>query len=281
MPTKQSTLPKLAAWMQRAFVYVESVLLSEIAARSDRFIKEEHIRTALAKGLVLSDPVHGSWVQTEQKATWTDNGCRWCSKVPGSGRRLSHDVAVVEPKAAPGTRPRAVCEVMWLERESGVGVLEEIARLVLTRGTADHRDSVRTFLLLAGTDPGWSKTLRKVQGTLIPIKWSPAGRPSEGGSKDEFDLQKVLEVRPSMDEALHRVLRWGKPRHLRGPESAFRSHLLTLRQEWHRTFEGRKWRAALWELHRWGLAKDKRQVDWDAVLGTCKSCKAAGQQGKG
>ena len=106
------SLPKNTDWIVRAFLQVEGVLASEIATRSGKFISEDYVRSAMLRGLMLSEPKMAHRVRAEMQAPWSGNP-EWSDASAGNNRRpRQHDVGV-EPE---GNDAGLVCEVKWLKQ---------------------------------------------------------------------------------------------------------------------------------------------------------------------
>jgi hypothetical protein len=61
-------------WIERAFLQVEAALTSEIATYAGEYLSEDYVRSAMLRGLILTNPKQAGRVEAEMEAaTWSNN----------------------------------------------------------------------------------------------------------------------------------------------------------------------------------------------------------------
>jgi hypothetical protein len=238
-------------WMQRAFLYVEAALATELATPSRVCMTEDYFRASLVRGLANSKPEAAERVDTEFDAPWTGQACLHCGSQPEQGRPIQHDVAVKPNDQDNGL----VCEVKWLKSANAATIARDVWKLVLTRSSAQEMNATRCYMLLGGEADPVSDTLRSLRGHGLDLRWSRAGGQGFAKAARDLSLSKFLDSKLGAD-ALAYQLGWGD--HVRQPPVCWRSFRITRRGEpWVRTFDGLGWRAVLFELHHHGAADDE------------------------
>lgn len=122
-------------WMARAFLYVEAALAMELATPSRVCMSEEYLRSSFVRGLSHSKPADAQRVSIEWEAPWTDSIC-WKDgqSVPGQGRKIQHDVRVVQ-EPAPAQELGLAGEAKWLKQAKSEEIVRDIWKLMLSRST--------------------------------------------------------------------------------------------------------------------------------------------------
>lgn len=246
-------------WMKKAFLAAEAALTSQIATPSASFVSEDFIRSALLRGLVLTNSKQAHRVECEEDvawnycADWKDN-----SLSPKGGRPIQHDVAVSKE----GEDKGLVCEVKWLKHADASTIAKDIWKLALTRSTDQEAKATRTYLLVGGTMSALSQTLATLRKNRLNLRWSKAGR-----GKNELPRATKLELYAALGaklgfKAWREIITWGSaPKKYRRSPGTWAALRASVRCRWVRAVEGVSWRLVLWELDHWGV--DPKTMDWD------------------
>ena len=256
------SLSKNTDWMVRAFLQAKAALISEIATPSGAFISEDYVRSALLRGLMLSEPTKAARVKAEMPVTWTKNPCLLDGQSISTGSPLRHDVGV-EPQ---GDDPGMVCEVKWLKQQKAKALEQDIWKLALTRSTTPEMRATRTFLCVGGHADALGGTLATIRKNGLDLRWSTNGRAHTRPGDKILDLGKPATKGGPMAGALESLVGWGRKndRHFRTPPPTRQKYKLTLRDRWFLTVGERSWRIVLWELHCWGV-RDNTRISWTDV----------------
>jgi hypothetical protein len=238
-------------WIERAFLQVEAVLTSEIGTYSGEYMSEEYIRSAMLRGLILTNPREARRVEAEMPAGGWSNNPRWDGQAAANqGSPCRHDVGV-NPKAHD---PGLICEVKWFKQAQTHLALQDIWKLAFSRGTAAaEQNNVRTFILLGGDHEAFSSVLGSLQENHFNFRWSAAGRGRyEKPTPKILDLERGLFNSQSVRRAAAKVLKRGQSG-LRTPPECVLKLRLSVRKVWHNALAGRSWTAVLWELDHRGV----------------------------
>ncbi len=251
-------------WIGNAFLFVEAALATEIATISRTFLNEEYVRSALAKGLILTNTGEAYRVATEEDAVWSGNSCFANAASLPAGRPIQHDVAV---RPDPAKDAGMVCEVKWLKQPKPLEVAIDIWKLALSRGTTPELGAMRTYLLLGGTQDALSSTLGTLRANHFNLRWSPQGRATVKPAPTTLQLNRALAgaAKSSGRKGWEKLISFGK--HFRSCPPTWSSLRASLRQRWLRTVGQCSWRAVLWELDHWGV-KDASQIQWNVIQAT-------------
>lgn len=259
-------------WMRRAFLNVEAVLATELCAQTS-YLNEEYLRTALVKGLVMSEPSHAGRVTTEEDAVWSSNPCvnaATCSEMAG-GRPIQHDVSIAKEATDPNDKGLR-CEVKWLKSAKAIDVAMDLWKLALSRGSAPENSSLRTYLLIGGVPDAFGDTLATLEGSSFPLRRQQYGQRAPAPTLIDFAAAVAGGASTTGHRALQALLSWGsKPKHCRTPPTC-RVALRAFVRAWWRaqTPAVPHWRVVLWELHAHGLPNDQRgTLAWPALPSTC------------
>lgn len=241
-------------WMERAFLYVEAALATELASPSQICMTEDYLRASLVRGLAHSKPSQADRIDTEFDAPWGGRSC-WkpCGEQP-PGRAIQHDVAVSPNDDDEGM----VCEVKWLKSANAPAVARDIWKLALTRTTSSEGSATRCYMLLGGEADPLSATLRTLREHGVDLRWSNAGGQGNARASRDLLLSKFLTSQLG-SKALEYQLTWGsKHVHMREPVDCWRALRVTRRcNPWVRTVDNIGWRAVLFEFHHHGAADDE------------------------
>ena len=260
-------------WMQKAFLYVEAALGQELATPGRVCMTEEYFRTSLVRGLVASRPDLAHRIGTENNVPWSTSACGHCATEPGSGRPLQHDIAIMPN----GDDAGLLLEAKWVKRSAAKAILQDIWKLILSRGTEPEGQAIRCYLLLGGESEELSNTLRELRKGKVDLRWSNAGRGTTKATR-KLDLSAVMKTQ-SGKNALETLLGWGagKNRHYRETAMFWQIVNVTRRFDpWVRTVDGIGWRSVLFEIHHHGADRDDNRLDWDSV-GTILPEKCGGE----
>lgn len=253
-------------WMERAFIYVEAALATELATPSQICMSEDYLRVSLIRGLANTRPDLAHRVDSEFDAPWTSSPC-WHDANHGTpqGRPMQHDVAI-----RPDTNDAGmVCEVKWLKQAKGKELAKDIWKIALTRSTAAESNAVRTFLLVGGVGKPMSDTFNTIRNNKISIRWSNAGRKAGTPPPREIALDKFYKTKLGA-ESLHSTI--GAGIHFRKPPDCWRQLRLTVRQKWHCTLDTLKWRMCLFEFDHRGVQTNEKMLWSDAKMNMKWKC---------
>lgn len=256
-------------WITRAFLQVKAALSAEIATCSGEFISEDYIRSALLRGLMLSNPNEASRVQAEMSAHWSPNPS-WDGNAAAADKRpRQHDIGV-----SPGGNDNGlVCEVKWLKQAQTGKVMQDVWKVALTRGLCDETTCVRTYLLVGGDHEPFSETLASLQSNKWNFRWSAAGAGTyETPPPRNLNLWLAIQRSETVRNAAVAVLRRGKSG-LRTPPDCARCLRLSVRDVWHMKVGDRSWTAVLWELDHRGVPETS--IDWESLKADLLASKAA------
>lgn len=251
------------AWLERAFLLVESRLAEELADPLRRSISEEYVRLALIRGLLIANMSEAHRVRMEQPVSFHGAKCvTHANPIKGKGRALACDIRV-DPASTGGKAMS--CELKWLKnRKNGptdrsAELMQDLWKLALDRSTGTKLSS---YLLVGGDADSFSATLAGLRALGPDLRWSPAGRRAKTWPTPKtfsFGARFGATVGP-----LKTLLRRNKG-HTRHPPECWWTVRLCLRQRWFRTLsDGSSWRAALWELDHRALKAD--MIDWNPTL---------------
>ena len=254
-------------WLERAFIYVEAALATELARPSHACMSEDYLRVSLIRGLAYTKPELAHRVDSEFDAPWTGNPC-WYDPTHdmSKGRAMQHDVAVVPDAIDQGM----ICEVKWLKQSKGKELAKDIWKLALSRTTSAEGNARRTFLLVGGVGKSMSDTFATIRKNKMNIRWSNAGRTSGNPKPREISLEKFYRTKLGAD-ALHSTLSRGN--HFRRPPECWRQLRLTIRQKWYRTLSTVKWRMCLFEFDHRAVSTTQKML-WATAKSNMKwKCK--------
>lgn len=255
--------------MIRAFLQVKAALSAEIATCSGEFISEDYIRSALLRGLMLSDPKQAHRVQAEMDAPWS--ACQPWNAAAGAAdtRARQHDIGVSPEGADNGL----VCEVKWLKQAQTLKVMQDVWKVAFTRRMCNEAQCVRTYLLIGGEHKAFSETLTSLHKNKWNFRWSSAGRGEYMKPESRIlNLSLALQRSKSVLNAAAAVLNRGKSG-LRTPPECAHSLRLSVCDIWHLKVGNRSWTAVLWELDHRGV--NENTIDWEAMKNNLENTKSA------
>lgn len=238
-------------WIKRAFFHVQATLLGEIVTHSGDYLSEDYIRSAMLRGLILTNPVQAGRVQAEMPAgAWTNNAPWNGQPPPAHESPCRHDVGVA-PIAGGDTG--ILCEVKWLKQAQTSAIIQDIWKLALSRGVAVEQNCPKTFLLIGGEHDPFSTVLTSLQNNALNFRWSSAGRGAyETPEPKTLNLEKGLTNREAVRKAAAKVLNRGASG-LRTPPECVQKLRLSVRHVWHERVGNRSWTIVLWELDHRGV----------------------------
>lgn len=238
-------------WIKRAFFHVQATLLGEIATHSGDYLSEDSIRSAMLRGLILTNPVEVARVHAEIPArAWTSNAPWDGQDPPANESPCRHDVGV-----APSARDKRgiLCEVKWLKQSQTSAIFQDIWKLALSRGVADEESCPNTFLLIGGEHEPFSAVLTSLQKNSLDFRWSSAGRSAaKKPAPKTLNLERGLTNREAVCKAAATVLNRGTSG-LRTPPECTQKLRLSVRNVWHESVGNRSWTIVLWELDHRGV----------------------------
>lgn len=239
-------------WIRRGFLQVQATLNAEIATCSGEYISEDYLRSALLRGLILTNPSEAGRVEAEMAAgNWSNNPPWDGNPGPNDGSPCRHDVGVNQKQGDPGL----ICELKWLKQAKTHLVMQDIWKLAFSRGTAAaEQENMRTFILLAGEHEKFASTLEGLRGNSFNFRWSAAGRGRyKRPTPKILELERALSKSLSARRAVATVLRRGESG-LRTPPECVQRLRLSVWEVAHLNLAGRSWTAVLWELDHRGVA---------------------------
>jgi hypothetical protein len=241
-------------WMERAFLYVEAALATELATPSRVCMSEEYLRSSLVRGLSHSMPEYASRVSIEWDAPWTDSPC-WKDGVtiPSQGRKIQHDVRV-EPEPAPAQEAGMACEAKWMKQAKSEEIVRDIWKLMLSRSVVDHGSALRCYLLVGGEGASFENAMSTLRDNQIQLNWR------DGSAPTTVIRLKSLPGKNLGLTAIKKLLVWNQNNHVRTPVPCLKEVRCVRRSSWYRTLDNIKWRMGMWELSSWGAGEG--QIDW-------------------
>ncbi|QQR86614.1 MAG: hypothetical protein IPJ76_00025 [Flavobacteriales bacterium] len=256
-------------WMQRAFLKVEAALSEELITPASLCMTEDHIRSALVRGLAAAMPTHAHRIDTEKTVSWTNNPC-WLgtNRVPEQGRPIQHDVFIAPHDGDNGL----ACEVKWLKNEKAGEVLKDIWKLVLSRGIASEGSAMRIYFLLGGEGEHFRATINALYHhtpRMADLSWQRTDQALPNPKR--LTMANLLGTAKGKN-AVRDLLKWGSPPTYRTPPSCRNEFYTDTRATWRRPLDGQikkkdggvlVWNAALWEITAWGLST-RPALNWTA-----------------
>lgn len=246
----------------------EGALASELCTSSRLSITEDYLRSAIMRGLILSNPAHGDRVAREYSVSWNNNPCiRDQNHTPGSGRPLQHDVAIQPNDDDAG----AFCELKWLTQANSKSVASDIWKLALSRSTEAEGSAARSYLLVGGLSHAFSGALSHLRGGHLNLRWSAAGGGGNTPAPTTLALKRSFTTSLS-SKALFNLTGWGNnPTHYRSPPAVWASLRASVRARWYRTVSTPNgsvgWRLILWELDHRSVG-NRQTIDWETAFRT-------------
>lgn len=246
-------------WMAKAFVHVEGALGQELVTPGRIFMTEDYFRSALMRGLMNSKPELSTSVKPELSADWSSNECAFCGRKRGKGRPLQHDVGVVS-EADPGM----ILEAKWIKAPAAKMIVQDLWKLILSRGTDKESNAPRCYLLIGGEAKALSKTFDQLRNSGLDLRWSKAG-PGKTRNKQELNVDELLKTEIGL-AALQELIGWGKTNHhYRILPPVWKKMFITRRTDsWVKTIDGVGWRAMLYDIHHHGADNTHEQIIWNA-----------------
>lgn len=255
--------------MDRAFLYLEGALLQHSAHESPSTIREETVRKALVDGLKCAKTGRSPDVVEEEDVPWNAVAdINSHTKTLGSGRSKQHDVAI---KESGQKLLEAVVEVKWLRKSNAREVLEDIWKLALTHGNKlPEKDSTRTFLLVGGLKNEFQKTLDKLRGYGVPLRWSPQGSKSGWPKPVKLELGKLANQTDGQKQLVNAICRrpsgGSKVAYHRTPPVIWWNMRCTVVSRSWKTIRGKsEWKIALWEVDYKKVTCGDDFVDWSPL----------------
>lgn len=269
------TTTEYKVWMQKAFLKVEAALSEELITPAALCMTEDHIRSALVRGLAAAMPHEAHRIDTEKTVSWTNNPC-WLGtgRVPEQGRPIQHDV-YIEPKD--GDHGLA-CEVKWLKSERANEVLKDIWKLVLSRGTVAEGSAMRIYILLGGEAEHFRSTINALYrpNRIADLSWQRTDQLLP--DRKRMTMTTVLNTTRGQT-TIKDLLKWGSVPTYRTPAACRNEFYTDTRATWMRPLDGQisrpvggnlVWNAALWEITAHGLS-NRPALHWtnhrQALLG--------------
>lgn len=247
-------------WIRRAFFHVQATLLGEIVAHSGDYLSEDYIRSAMLRGLILTNPAEAGRVQAELPASWTGAAPWNGAPPPAHESPCRHDVGVGVNAAT--NDPGILCEVKWLKQAQVSAIVQDIWKLSFSRGVLAEGACPKTFLLIGGEHEFFASTLQSLQSNDLNFRWSKAGRGAYELPEPKFlNLERGLRRHATVRKAAAKVLKRGQAG-LRQPPNCVSELRLSVRHVWHEKVAERSWTIVLWELDHRGV--DPGTIDWQS-----------------
>lgn len=237
-------------WIKRAFFHVQATLLGEIVTHSGDYVSEDYVRSAMLRGLILTNPNQAGRVAAEMPATAWMNNLPWNGNpAPAHESPVRHDVGV-NPQAGDAG---ILCEVKWLKQAQTSAIIQDIWKLAFSRGIAVEQNCPKTFLLIGGQHDPFSTVLTSLQNNDLNFRWSNAGRgPYKMPTPKILNLDKGLTDHQFVRKAAAKVLNRGASG-MRTPPNCVQKLRLSVRHVWHERVGNRSWTIVLWELDHRGV----------------------------
>ena len=257
--------------MDRAFLYLEGVLLQHSAHESPSTIREETIRKALVDGLKAAKTNRSPDVVEEVDVPWNSAAdINSVTKTLGRGRSKQHDVAIRLNDQSP---LEAVVEVKWLRKRNAREVLEDIWKLALTHGKAiPEKDAPRTFLLVGGLKKEFQETLKMLRDYGVPLRWSPQGSVLGLPRPVTLELGKLANQTVGQIELVNAICRRESsnsngPYHRTPPDIWWNMRCTVVSRSWKTIRHKSEWKIALWEVDYKQASCGGHYIDWSPLKG--------------
>lgn len=136
---------------------------------------EEHLRSALVRGLIATRPERASRIVAEFEAPWARCPCVTHPSAKPGKRGPSHDVAIADPNDIRSAC--MLCEVKWIKGRGSAAarIAKDILRLALSRGTGEPSHRPATYLLVGGQYSAFLPTVGELVANKLPLRYDVRG----------------------------------------------------------------------------------------------------------